>query len=117
MDKKFILFRYLKGSFVSELTKNQTLKSDKKLYIIKGDNSAKITEVPFRGSSLNKSDAFILVDRYNIYEWYPAGTNPNEIEICDINAKRIKKDEFNGNANIIKIGIQLGFKNCFKIKI
>lgn len=86
--------------------------------MVKGKGDAKIVEVPFRGSSLNKSDVFILIDDNIIYQWCPPGANVQELVKSDIIIKQINQQDFSGLAKIVRIGENVNlYTKFFKIKL
>ena len=72
--------------------------------MVKGKKDIRIIEVPLRGSSLNKSDVFILEDANDLYQWCPPGSNRIERLKANTYAKQIRDDEYGGKSKIHLIG-------------
>lgn len=92
--------RYLMGGIKSGFRSMSDRKESKKLYMVKGKRDVRIIEVPFHGSSLNRSDVFILKDGDDIYQWNPPKTSRIEKMKANTFAKKIKDEENGGSGNI-----------------
>ena len=92
------------GGVKSGFNNVSDIKTSQKLYMVKGKKDVRIIEVPFRASSLNKTDAFILVDGDEIYQWCPPKTNRMERMKANFYAKKIRDDENCGSGNIHVLG-------------
>ncbi|CAF0828536.1 unnamed protein product [Brachionus calyciflorus] len=88
--------KYLKGGYLNKENKSNSSADIKRLFMVKGRNNVKVAEVPFKSSSLNKSDVFIVEDGQDIYVWNPPFANSSEKSKALKYAKELKDSEKNG---------------------